>query len=81
MNRSNIGLFVEDGIGHMVDAMNGSKINTFQIEASKVVKMSSIIDYELFGEQLYLLREDGLLYSWSQSKEVEENRVQTAFRK
>lgn len=33
----------------------------------------------MFGSELYLLREDGLLYSWSQSKEVVENRVQTSF--
>ena len=49
MNRSNIGLFVQERVGHMIDGMNAQKVNPFEIEPSKIIKSSSIIDYELFG--------------------------------
>ena len=60
--------------------MSSKKVTTFNIHPSKAIKRSSIIDYELFGENLYLLRADGLIYTWCQGSETVKNYVQTPFK-
>ena len=49
IKKTNIGIFVQDKIGNIIDGMTSKKVTTFNIHPSKAIKSSSIIDYELFG--------------------------------
>ena len=60
-----LGVFVSGRHGQVVDPIHEKKGAVFDLRPSRMLRESPVISYELHKDILYLLQENGLLFSWS----------------
>ncbi len=64
---------------------NLRRLNKINLSISSLIRDSKIVDYEIYGKKLYLIREDGLFYVWNfmnmtDKKDCYEATIQTNFK-
>ena len=79
MGNNGLGLFVSGNQGHMMDIINGKKIPSLPLSLSKIFKPTTIIDYQICNNTIFLLTENGLLYCWKTDSESFTAQIQTSF--
>lgn len=74
------GLIIMEGEGKIINLLDGSIRSSFNLNPSQTLRKSPICDYTYHNNILYVIREDGLLFSWDHAKESYNSMVQTEFR-
>jgi hypothetical protein len=66
--------------GKIIDLLEGSIKSVFTLTPSHILTASPICDYFYASQQLYIIREDGLLFCWDLLQSCYKTIVQTEFR-
>ena len=73
-------LFVADGEGKLMNLMSGALTSSIKLQPSSILKPCPIVDYIYYESTLFVLREDGLLFSWDSAANCYKKMIQTEYR-
>ena len=70
-------IFLSDNEGKIMHMMSGVIDQGFKIKPSAILKPSPIADYVYYEDTLFVIREDGLLFTWCSSSKSYKTMIQT----